>query len=145
MFAPPRSTAQVAGRPLPLIPLPRHLQFHSRSGEIAPRSIKFKILCMPNTCRFQPYAWDTRLHGGRGAGLLRDCCGKNLLHFYCRGAAVAVWLDRAPDMRDSAGNVAALICNIGEEMKINTQANRSATRTPRSLYPIKNSQQHQSK
>ncbi len=34
------------------------------------------------------------LHGGRGAGLLRDCCGKKSASLlFCRGAEVAVWLD----------------------------------------------------
>ncbi len=81
----PHSTAQSRSRPLRSIPLPAHLQFHPTPVKSLHARSHLKFLCMPNTCRFQPkpYAWDTlSLRGGRGAGLLRDCCGKNPLHFY---------------------------------------------------------------
>ncbi len=74
---------------------------------------QFKIPLHPNTCRFQPkpYAWDTL---PCVADVERVCCvtaaEKNLLHFYCRGAAVAVWLDRTWYHAYSTDSVAALIC-----------------------------------
>ncbi len=79
----PRSTAQSRTRSLRSIPLPAHLQFHPAPVKSLHARSNLKLLCMPKTCRFQPrpYAWDT-LRGRRGAGLLRDCCRKNPLHFY---------------------------------------------------------------
>ncbi len=81
----------------PLNSAPRSPTISSRSGEIAPRSLKFKVPLHPNTCRFQPkpYAWDTlsawRTWSGFVAWLLRK---KSASLLFCRGAAVAVWLDR---------------------------------------------------
>ncbi len=97
-----RSTAQSRSRPLRSIPLPAHLQFHPTLVKSLHARSNLKFLCMPNTCRFQPkpYAWDTlsawRTWSGFVAWLLRK---KSASLLFCRGAAVAVWLDRAPDTR----------------------------------------------
>ncbi len=51
------------------------------------------------------------LRGGRGAGLLRDCCGKNLLHFYSvAGLRLRCGWTMNLIRAYSAGSVAALIC-----------------------------------
>ncbi len=98
----PCSTAQSRTRPLRSIPLPAHLQFHPTPVKSLHARSNLKFLCMPNTCRFQPkpYTWDTpsewRTWSGFVAWLLRK---KSTSLLFCRGAAVAVWLDRAPDTR----------------------------------------------
>ncbi len=129
----------------PLNSAPRSPTISSRSGEIAPRSHKFKIPLHPNTCRFQPkpYAWDTL---PCVADVERVCCvtaaeKKSASLLFCRGATVACgWT--APDTRVFRRQCGCsnLLTYIGTERKTNTQQNRSATR---SLYPIKNSQQQQ--
>ncbi len=97
VFAPP---AQSRTRSLRSIPLPAHLQFHPAPVKSPHARSNLKLLCMPKTCRFQPKPGTHCLRGRRGAGLLRDCCGKKSASLlFCRGAAVAVWLDRAPDTR----------------------------------------------
>ncbi len=80
----PRSTAQSRTRSLRSIPLPAHLQFdpapvkslHARSNLNYSACLRHAVfnrsLTPPTHC----------LRGRRGAGLLRDCCGKNPLHFY---------------------------------------------------------------
>ncbi len=81
---------------------PAHLQFHPTPVKSLHARSNLKFLCMPNTCHFQPkpYAWDTlsvwRTWSGFVAWLLRK---KSASLLFCRGAAVAVWLDRAPDTR----------------------------------------------
>ncbi len=98
----PRSTAQSRSRPLRSIPLPAYLQFHPTPVKSLHACSHLKFLYMPNTCRFQPkpYTWDTlpawRTWSGFVAWLLRK---KSASLLFCRGAAVAVWLDRAPDTR----------------------------------------------
>ncbi len=132
----------------PLNSAPRSPTISSRSGEIAPRSLKFKIPLHPNTCRFQPkpYAWDTL---PCMADVERVCCvtaaEKNPLHFYSVAGPRLRCGWTAPDMcvfRRQCG-CSNLLTYIGTERKTNKQQTRSATRPPRSLYPIKNSQQHQ--
>ncbi len=95
----PRSTAQSHSRPLRSIPLPAHLQFHPAPVKSLHARSNIKFLCMPNTYRFQPkpYAWDTLSAWRTWSGFVAWVLRKNPLHFYCRGATVAVWLDRAPD------------------------------------------------
>ncbi len=97
----PRSTAQSYTRPLRSIPLPAHLQFHPAPVKSLHARSHLKFLCMPNTCRFQPkpYAWDTLSAWRTWSWFVALLLRKNPLHFYCCGAAVAVWLDRAPDTR----------------------------------------------
>ncbi len=72
----PRSTAQSRTRSLRSIPLPAHLQFHPAPEKSLHARSNLKLLCMPRPAVFN------RSLGRRGAGLLRDCCGRNPLHFY---------------------------------------------------------------
>ncbi len=98
VFAPPlpRSTAQSRTRSLRSIPLPAHLQFHPAPVKSLHARSNLKLLCMPKTCRFQPkpYASDTlsawQTWSGFVAWLLRK---KSASLLFCRGAAVAAWLD----------------------------------------------------
>ncbi len=108
----PRSTAQSRSRPLRSIPLPAHLQFHPAPVKSLHARSNLKFLCMPNTCRFQPYAWDTlsawRTWKRVVAWLLRKkICFTSIvaeprLRVWC---GPRTWYARIP-----AGNVAALIC-----------------------------------
>ncbi len=92
----PRSTAQSRTRSLRSIPLPAHLQFHPAPEKSLHARSNLKLLCMPKTCRFQPkpYASDTlsawQTWSGFVAWLLRK---KSASLLFCRGAAVAAWLD----------------------------------------------------
>ncbi len=92
----PRSTAQSWTRSLRSIPLPAHLQFHPAPEKSLHARSNLKLLCMPKTCRFQPkpYASDTlsawQTWSGFVAWLLRK---KSASLLFCRGAAVAAWLD----------------------------------------------------
>ncbi len=89
----PRSTAQSRTRSLRSIPLPAHLQFHpAPEKSLHARSnlkllfkiyYNFKIACLRPAVFNRSLTPPTHcLRGRRGAGLLRDCCGKNPLHFY---------------------------------------------------------------
>ncbi len=92
----PRSTAQSRTRSLRSIPLPAHLQFHPAPVKSLHARSNLKLLCMPKTCRFQPkpYASDTlsawQTWSRFVAWLLRK---KSASLLFCRGAAVAAWLD----------------------------------------------------
>ncbi len=92
----PCSTAQSRTRSLRSIPLPAHLQFHPAPEKSLHARSNLKLLCMPKTCRFQPnsYASDTlsawQTWSGFVAWLLRK---KSASLLFCRGAAVAAWLD----------------------------------------------------
>ncbi len=107
----PRSTAQSRSRPLRSIPLPAHLQFHPAPVKSLHARSNLKFLCMPNTCRFQPYAWDTlsawRTWSGFVAWLLRKkICFTSIVaepRLRCGWTAHLI-------CAYSAGNVAALIC-----------------------------------
>ncbi len=75
---------------------PAHLQFHPAPEKSLHARSNLKLLCMPKTCRFQPkpYASDTlsawQTWSGFVAWLLRK---KSASLLFCRGAAVAAWLD----------------------------------------------------
>ncbi len=96
----PRSTAQSHSRPLRSFPLPAHLQFHPAPVKSLHARSHLKFLCMPNTCRFSTEALG---HTVCAADVERVCCvtaaEKSASLLFCRGAAVAVCLDRAPDTR----------------------------------------------
>ncbi len=68
----------------PLNSAPPHLQFHPAPEKSLHARSNLKLLCMPKTCRFQPkpYASDTLSAWQTWSGFVRDCCGKNPLHFY---------------------------------------------------------------
>ncbi len=92
----PGSTAQSRTRSLRSITLPAHLQFHPTPVKSFRARSNLKLLCMSKTCRFQPkpYASDTlsawQTWSGFVAWLLRK---KSASLLFCRGAAVAAWLD----------------------------------------------------
>ncbi len=73
-----RSTAQSYTRPLRSIPLPAHLQFHPAPVKSLHARSNLKFLCILTPAVFN---WSLTpgthcLRDGRGAGLLRNCCGK---------------------------------------------------------------------
>ncbi len=71
----PRSTAQSYTRPLRSIPLPAHLQFHPAPVKSLHARSNLKFLT-PAVFNRSLTPWTHCLRDGRGAGLLRNCCGK---------------------------------------------------------------------
>ncbi len=83
----PRSTAQSRSRPRRSIPLPAHLQFQPAPVKSLHARSNLKFLCILTPAVFNRSLTPGThcLRDGRGAGLLRNCCGKSASLLFCRG------------------------------------------------------------